>query len=118
MLTAITVASKINPTATELTENNRWQPNSGLAYWILANAHYKQGTYDLALRTALEGIVLDTRPYGTYLNSCLHSRHCLRSSSNSLNMLKICTVRCKTAISNGPKPSARQTQKNAHSKIY
>ena len=56
--------------ATELTENNRWQPNSGLAYWILANAHYKQGTYDLALRTALEGIVLDTRPYGTYLNSC------------------------------------------------
>ena len=56
--------------ATELIESNRWQPNSGLAYWILANAHYKQGTYDLALRTALEAIVLDTRPYGTYLNSC------------------------------------------------
>lgn len=58
------------PLATELIESNRWQPNSGLAYWILANAHYKQGTYDLALRTALEGIVLDTRPYGAYLNSC------------------------------------------------
>lgn len=56
--------------ATELIESNRWQPTSGLAYWILADAHYKQGTYDLALHTALEGIVLDTRPYGTYLNSC------------------------------------------------
>ena len=28
--------------ATELIESNRWQPNNGLAYWILANAHYKQ----------------------------------------------------------------------------
>lgn len=58
------------PLATELIESNRWQPNSGLAHWILANAHYNQGNYDSALHTALEGIVLDTRPYGAYLNGC------------------------------------------------
>lgn len=56
--------------ATEFIATNRWQPNNGLAYWILANTHYQLGAYDLALRSALEGIVLDTRPYGRYLNAC------------------------------------------------
>lgn len=56
--------------ATEFIATNRWQPNNGLAYWILANTHYQLGAYDSALRTALEGIVLDTRPYGRYLNAC------------------------------------------------
>ena len=49
---------------------NRWQQHNGLAYYVLAKTYYKQEAYQSSLATALEGIVLDTRPFGSYLNAC------------------------------------------------
>lgn len=49
---------------------NRWQQHDGLAYYVLAKTYYTQEAYQSSLATALEGIVLDTRPFGSYLNAC------------------------------------------------